>query len=98
MKKRTTVHRPRVRSVELSGFRSAYPQFDADAKAFGLEVAIYNAGFTRGNENGRAKLAESVLPVIDMLAIQLAEHKHKWTAAQRRAYERAVRDCKRGLK
>lgn len=35
--------------------RRALPDFDDEVRRFGLLVAVYNAGFLAGDENGRKK-------------------------------------------
>jgi len=92
------VSRPRVRASELAGYRKGYPKFDADARKFGLEAAIGNSMFVRGDDNGRVKAAEAVLPALRLLELALNKHDHRWTVRQKRAMNKAVRHCERGLK
>lgn len=42
-----------------------------------------------------SKQKQAVLAALDLLAFALTDHKHQWSAAERKAYEKAVAVLKR---
>lgn len=64
-----------------------YIGFENDAKRLGRETAIFNAGKLAGDREATKRAADRALPAFKQMAM---DHKGKWTAKERRLFDRAV--------
>lgn len=62
-------------AANIKKARKEYPGFDRDEKQFGVDVAMYNAGFLKGDTNGKERGFKRAFALISG---------GKWTAEERK--------------